>query len=407
MAAAEKKRPFMGALGRNVVFLGVVSGLTDISSEMLYPVMPLFLTTVLGAPMTAVGLIEGVAEAAASLLKAASGLWSDRCGRRKPFVLWGYGLSALSKPLLALARTWPFVLFCRFLDRSGKGLRTSARDALLAASTAPEHMGLAFGFHRAMDTAGAVAGPLATVFFLSVCGLGYRPIFLIAAVPAALGVLVLAAFVEERPLLPNGTAPTPKGVGAGFAALRAAKECFSPDYRRLLLIYGLFAVGNSSDVFLLLKAAHGGLSPTKVVLAYVLYNAVYALAATPAGMLADRLGRTRTLAAGLAVFAAVYLGFARAAVGPWFWLLFPVYGCYTALADSSLNAAIAERCAAQNRAAAMGLFQGTIGLLALVASLAAGWLWSHVSAAAPFYLGAACAAAAAPLLLLIPVRARS
>ncbi|MCX5797370.1 MAG: MFS transporter [Elusimicrobia bacterium] len=397
---------FLKNIGRNVVFLGVVSGLTDISSEMLYPIMPLFLTTVLGAPMTVVGLIEGVAEATASLLKAASGLWSDRAGRRKPFVLWGYGLSALSKPLLALAGAWPFVLFCRFLDRTGKGVRTSARDALITASSEPEHWGRAFGFHRAMDTAGAVAGPLATVFLLSVCGLGYRSIFLIAAIPAVLGVLVLAAFVEERRSSPDGTA-APRGGAAGLATLRVASSGFSADYKRFLLVYGLFAVGNSSDVFLLLKAAQGGLSPTKVVLAYVLYNAVYALAATPAGMLADRLGRTRTLAAGLAVFAAVYLGFARVAAGPWFWLLFPVYGCYTALAESSLNAAIAERCTAQNRATAMGLFQGTVGVLALAASLAAGWLWTQVSPAAPFYLGAACAAAAAPLLLLLPERARS
>jgi MFS family permease len=398
MSASEPLRQdtpsFFSRIGRNVVLLGVVSGLTDISSEMLYPVIPLFLTTVLGAPMTVVGLIEGVAEATASLLKAASGLWSDRAGRRKPFVLWGYGLSALSKPLLALAGAWPFVLFCRFLDRSGKGVRTSARDALLAGSTASEHWGQAFGFHRAMDTAGAVAGPLATVFLMSVCGLGYRPIFLIAAAPAALGVLVLAAFVQDKTVIPSARTP---GTGRPLP----------PEFWRFLLVYGIFALGNSSDAFLLLKAAHGGLSPTRVVLAYVLYNAVYAVAATPAGFLADRLGRTRSLAAGLAVFAAAYLGFARAEAGPWFWLLFPVYGFYGALAESALKAAVAERCVPENRATALGVFQGATGALALAASLAAGWLWSHVSAAAPFYLGAACAAAAAPLLLLIPVRART
>jgi MFS family permease len=416
MATAEKRRPFLETIGKNVVCLGVVSGLTDISSEMLYPVMPLFLTSVLGAPMTVVGLIEGVAEATASLLKAASGFWSDSAGSRKPFVLWGYGLSALSKPLLSLARAWPFVLFCRFLDRSGKGVRTSARDALLAASVEPKHLGLAFGFHRAMDTAGAVAGPLVTVVLLSVCGLGYRAIFLIAAVPAVLGVAVLAAFVEERRLPPSrqGAPPAqaqavlapPQGAD-GLATLRAARGVFTPDYTRFLLVYGLFSLGNSSDAFLLLKAARGGLSPTSVVLAYVLYNAVYAAAATPAGLLADRLGRTRCLAGGLAVFAATYLGFARAAAGRWFWLLFPVYGFYGALAESALKAAVVERCVPENRATAMGVFQGATGILALAASLAAGWLWGHVSAAAPFYLGAACAAAAVPLLLVLPVRARS
>ncbi|OGS41959.1 MAG: hypothetical protein A3J82_09755 [Elusimicrobia bacterium RIFOXYA2_FULL_69_6] len=400
---------FLKSIGRNVIFLGIVSGLTDISSEMLYPIMPLFLTAVLGAPMTVVGLIEGVAEATASLLKAAGGFWSDRAGRRKPFVLWGYGLSAASKPLLALAGAWPFVLFCRFLDRTGKGVRTAARDALLTASTSSEHWGAAFGFHRAMDTAGAVAGPLLTVLLLSVFGMSYRSIFLIAAVPAVLGVAVLWAFVEERRLSPDGAA-SPRGGEAGLAARSAAssiKNIFTPEYTRFFLVYGLFAVGNSSDAFLLLKAKAGGLSATQVVLAYVLYNAVYALAATPAGMLADRIGRTRVLAAGLVVFALAYLGFARADGGAAFWLLFPVYGLYGALAESSLKAAVSERCPAGDRAAALGLFQGAAGLLALVASLAAGWLWSRVSASAPFYLGAACAAAAACLLAGFPVRARS
>ena len=387
---------FLKSIGRNVIFLGIVSGLTDISSEMLYPIMPLFLTAVLGAPMTVVGLIEGVAEATASLLKAAGGFWSDRAGRRKPFVLWGYGLSAASKPLLVLAGAWPFVLFCRFLDRTGKGVRVAARDALLTASAPPERWGAAFGFHRAMDTAGAVAGPLLTVLLLSVFGMSYRSIFLIAAIPAVLGVVVLAYFVEERRSSPDGAA-SPISI----------KKIFTPDYTRFLLVYGLFALGNSSDAFLLLKAKAGGLSATQVVLAYVLYNAVYALAATPAGMLADRIGRTRVLAAGLAVFALAYLGFARADGGAAFWLLFPVYGLSGALAESSLKASVAERCSAGDRAAALGLFQGAAGLLALVASLAAGWLWSRVSASAPFYLGAGCAAAAACLLAGFPVRARS
>jgi len=374
-------------IGRNVFFLGIVSGLTDVSSEMLYPVMPLFLTGTLHAPMTVVGLIEGVAEATASIFKALSGRWSDRARRRKPFVVWGYGLSALAKPLLALARAWPMALFCRFLDRLGKGVRTSARDALITASTEPAHWGKAFGFHRAMDTAGAAAGPLLSVLLMSVFGLGYRSLFLLAAVPAALGVLVLAARVEDRP------------VEAAPAAHIAAP--LSPELKRFLLIYGIFALGNSSDAFLLLKAAQGGLSPVHVILAYVLYNSVYALAATPAGALADRIGRTRTLAAGLAVFAAAYFGFSRAESGIWFWPLFAVYGFYGALAESSLKAAIAERCVPEARATAMGVFQGATGMLALAASLAAGWLWSQVSAAAPFLLGAACAGAAALLLFIV------
>jgi MFS family permease len=372
-------------ISRNVVFLGIVSGLTDISSEMLYPVLPLFLTRVLMAPMTAVGLIEGIAEASASIFKAASGLWSDRLRRRKPFVVWGYGLSALSKPLLSLAGAWPWVLACRFLDRTGKGIRTSSRDALLAASTEPANWGRAFGFHRAMDTAGAFAGPLLSLFLLSVCGLGYRSLFLLAAIPAALGVWVLATRVEDR-------------VVESTSAKTSWFPPFSPEFKRFLFIYGLFAFGNSSDVFLLLKAAQGGLSPTQVILAYVLYNGVYALAATPAGALADKIGRDKTLAMGLAVFAATYFGFAQVEHGPWFWPLFAVYGFYGALAESSLKAAISQRSSPENRGAVMGVFQGACGFLALIASVLAGWLWSHVSPQAPFLLGAACAGVSALLL---------
>ncbi len=379
----------MKKISRNVVLLGIVSGLTDISSEMLYPVLPLFLTRVLRAPMTAVGLIEGVAEAAASIFKAAGGLWSDRRRQRKPFIVWGYGLSALSKPLLALAAAWPWVLVCRFLDRTGKGIRTSPRDALLASSTDPEDWGKAFGFHRAMDTAGAFVGPLLSILLLSLCGLSYRSLFLLAAIPAALGVWLLAARVEEK------TVETSSVQASVFPS-------FSPEIKRFLFIYGIFAFGNSSDVFLLLKAARGGLSPTQVILAYVLYNGVYALAATPAGALADRLGRDKTLALGLAVFAATYFGFAQAERGPWFWFLFTVYGFYGALAESSLKAAISQRSSAESRGAVMGVFQGACGLLALAASVLAGWLWSHVSPQAPFLLGAACAGASALLLVVLP-----
>lgn len=385
-------RPWLKAIGRNVVLLGVVSGLTDISSEMLYPIMPLFLTTTLHASMSVVGLIEGTAEATASLLKAASGLWSDRCRRRKPFVVWGYGLSALSKPLLAWAGAWPAVLGCRFLDRLGKGVRTSARDALLAASTPPEHWGKAFGFHRAMDTAGAALGPLLSILLMTVFGLDYRAIFLAAAIPAALGVMVLISRVQEHP------APAPES----SSPADGETPRLSRDLKFFLLIYCLFALGNSSDAFLLLKAAQGGMRPTQVILAYVLYNMVYALAAAPAGALADRMGRTRTLTAGLTVFAVAYLGFARAETGLGFWPLFAIYGCYGALAESSLKAAIAQRSAARARATALGIFQGAAGLSALAASLAAGWLWTHVSARAPFLLGAGCAASAALLLLFLP-----
>ena len=184
-------------LGKNIIFLGVVSGLTDISSEMLYPVIPVFLTSVLNAPMSVVGLIEGIAESTASVLKIAGGWWSDKISKRKPFVVGGYALSALAKPLMALAFSWHFVLLARFIDRVGKGVRTSARDALISSSTGKEHWGKAFGFHRAMDTLGAAVGPLVALLLFKLLGDGaYRQIFLIAFIPAVLGVLVLVYFVK-------------------------------------------------------------------------------------------------------------------------------------------------------------------------------------------------------------------
>ena len=252
-------------------------------------------------------------------------MWSDRRGRRKPFVVCGYGLSAVAKPLLALAGAWPMVLFCRFLDRAGKGVRTSARDALLTSSAPPKMWGRAFGFHRAMDTAGAVIGPLVTLLLLSYLGISYRSIFLLAAIPAALGVAVLAMCVKESSSIETSD------------AVRAPRAPLSPELKRFFLIYGVFALGNSSDAFLILKAARGGLIFSQVILAYVLYNAVYALAATPAGALADRFGRTRALAADSRSSAAVYLGFAEARSALWFWPLFAAYGFYGALAESSLR----------------------------------------------------------------------
>ncbi|MBI5208496.1 MAG: MFS transporter [Elusimicrobia bacterium] len=383
---------FKEGLTRNVVLLGAVSFLTDISSEMLYPILPLFLTGVLHAPMTAVGLIEGVAEATASLLKAASGWWSDRTPRRKPFTVWGYGLSALSKPVLALAASWHVVLLSRFLDRVGKGVRGAARDALIADSTDSRFWGKAFGLHRAMDTLGAAIGPLVALFLLEVRHLSYQQVFVLAFAPAALGVLVLAGLVSEtpRPLPPRPSAPQ----GVSPAAL-------SPGLKRFLLVYGVFAAGNSSDVFILLKAKQAGFTTVAVILAYVGYNIVYALAAAPAGWLSDRMGRGRTLACGLALFAGVYLGFGLAKTGAALWTLFGIYGLYAALTEGVAKAMVADLSCPANRGTAMGAFHGSCGLMAFAASGAAGLLWSKVSPAAPFLLAAVCGCVSAVLMLAL------
>ena len=367
-------------LSRNVTFLGVVSGLTDISSEMLYPLVPVFLTSVLGAPMQVVGLIEGVAEATASFVKILGGRLSDRYNVRKPFVVAGYSLSAISKPVLALAAGWHFVLFSRFIDRVGKGLRTSARDALIAGSVDKAHWGKAFGFHRAMDTLGAALGPLTALAMIHFMGSekpDYRFIFLAAFVPALLGVGVLVYFVKE------GVRPRPAGAPA------PAPEPMSRDFKTFVALYAVFALGNSSDVFLIMKARELGFSLTGIILAYTGYNLVYALLASPAGWLSDRLGKIKTMAFGFAVFAAVYLGFALAD-RPWMiWPLFALYGFYGAFNEGIAKAVVSHLSTGGNRASAMGYFQGTLGFLTFAASALAGFLWDRVSPAAPFAVGAA------------------
>jgi len=379
-------------LTRNVTFLGLVSGFTDISSEMLYPIVPIFLTSVLGAPMSVVGLIEGVAESTASFLKILGGRWSDKAGKRKPFVVAGYGLSAVSKPILALAATWHFVLFSRFIDRVGKGLRTSARDALIANSIPKEHWGKAFGFHRAMDTLGAAIGPLVALLMLntmSPAAPNYRLIFMAAFIPALLGVLVLVYFVKEA-------APAP-GPAQDASAPSAA---MTSDFKTFVALYAIFAVANSSDVFLIMKAKSAGFSTTHVILAYTGYNLVYAFLAAPAGWIADKLGKIKTMIFGFLVFSAVYFGFSIADRGWMIWGLFALYGFYGAFNEGIAKAVISHLSSGHNRASAMGYFQGTMGLLTFFASTMAGLLWTKFSPAAPFLAGAVCALISAAALAI-------
>lgn len=388
-------RDMKQGLTRNVTFLGVVSGLTDISSEMLYPIVPIFLTSVLGAPMQIVGMIEGLAEATASFVKILGGRLSDKAGTRKPFVIAGYSLSAFSKPLLALASTWHFVLFSRFIDRLGKGMRTSARDALIAGSTDKANWGKAFGFHRAMDTLGAAIGPLTALAMIEYMGAAkpdYRLIFITAFIPAALGVLVLIYFVKE-------VAAPPAAPGAPAAAPMSA------DFKKFVALYAIFALGNSSDVFLIMKAKTMGFTLTHVILAYTGYNLVYAALATPAGWLSDKLGKINTMVFGFLVFAAVYVGFATATKGWMVWALFALYGFYGAFNEGISKAVISHLSTGENRASAMGYFQGALGFLTFAASALAGFLWDKVSPAAPFFVGA-CGALLAGAALTVWARAK-
>ncbi len=398
--AAREPSPIRG-ISRNVFVLALVSLCTDTSSEMVYPLVPLFLTGVLGVPATVVGLIEGLAEAAANVLKLVSGRITDQRGGRRAWIFAGYGLSALSKPLLALATVWPLVLLARLVDRVGKGTRGTPRDAVIAVSSEPATRGSAFGFHRSMDTIGAVAGPLAGYTLLTWTAQNFQLVFLLAAIPAVIGVLLIGRVRE------------PRRVARRVPAARATAVSFTwrgapPTYHAFLYIGLLFALGNSSDAFLILRAHNLGMGTLATVLAYAVYNVVYAAAGWPAGILSDRLGRRGILVAGFALFALVYggIGLARGSLAVW--PLFALYGLYIALTDGVTKAYITDLVPSDQRGGALGLYAAATGITALVASVLAGLLWDHVSPAAPFYLGAATALVAAVAAgLLLPRRLAS
>jgi MFS family permease len=382
-ATNDKPAPAPG-LFKNVIRLGWVSGLTDVSSEMLYAVTPLFLTQVLKASMSTLGLIEGLAEGTASVLKGLSGWHSDRLRRRKAYVLAGYSLSALAKPLIALAVGWPAVLFARVMDRFGKGVRTTARDALIADSTPPEMHGRAFGLHRAMDTGGALVGVAISLLLLWLLktrepeASAFRLLYWLAFLPALAGVLLIFWVREIKPQ----PAAHPR---------RALDLHFGARFYAVLALFSVFTLGLSSDAFLLLRAKQVGWSAEAVIGAYLCYNASYALLSYPVGRIADRMRKETLLACGLLVYAFVYFGFA-VLPSPWLvWPLFLIYGVYIALTEGVSKALISNLVPSASRGTALGLFYMVTGLLAVLASVAAGWLWDHVSIAAPFYLGAAMA----------------
>jgi MFS family permease len=373
----------------NVLAFGVVSFLTDVSSEMIYPLLPLFLTAVLGAGPAFLGAIEGIAESTSALLKLVSGKLSDRVSRRKPLVVAGYGLSALARPLIALATAPAFVLAVRFCDRIGKGVRTSPRDALIADSVEPELRGRAYGFHRSMDHAGALLGPLLAAGLLGWFGFELRTVFWCAAIPGVLAVALLLVGVREQP--------------RPVAATRDAGRALLPrgQLRTYLLILLLFTLGNSSDAFLLLRAGELGITPTLLPLLWAFFHLVKMLGAFPFGALSDRIGRRGVIVAGWGVYAAAYLGFALA-TEPWhIWLLFAGYGIFYGLTEGAEKALIADLAPEAERGGAFGWFNATIGLGALPASLLFGALWQWFGPLAAFGCGAALAAVAAGLLLVL------
>jgi len=387
------------ALPRTVIVLGLVSFFTDLSSEMIYPLLPMFLAGALAAGAVSLGLIEGVAESTASLLKVFSGIWSDRFRSRKVPVLAGYGLSSLVRPLIGLAWSWPVVLVMRFSDRIGKGVRTSPRDALLADVTEPAIRGRAYGLHRSMDHAGSVVGPLAAAALLAL-GLELRSVFLLAALPGIVVIFLVAVGIKERRAAPAAQAPDSRlptsPSGPSFSA--AAWKSMSPDFKRLMLALLVFTLGNSTDAFLLLRLSGAGFAPETVALLWSGHSVVKMVSTYFGGRLSDRLGYRGMIAGGWLLYALVYLAFGVVSA-PWALVsIFMVYGVYFGLTEPAEKAWVASLVPPDLRGTAFGFYHGTIGLAALPASLVFGILWHVFGAPVAFGTGAALAAVALGLI---------
>ncbi len=386
-------------LPRNVWVVAVTSLFNDISSEMIFNLLPLFLANVLGVRTAVIGLVDGVAETTASLSKIYFGALSDRLGRRKGLAVLGYGLSTFAKPFLYFANAWGWVLAVRFADRMGKGIRTAPRDALVAASVDEKTRGLAFGFHRAGDTAGAFLGlaAAALIVWLTQSGAAtlsrrtFQIAVLVSIIPAMLAVLLLALGAREA----GGTKPA--------ASLNLSLKGWDGRFKAFLLVVVVFTLGNSSDAFIILRGQERGLNVLQVMLMLMTFNLVYAGLSTPLGSLSDKIGRRKLILAGWLAFGLVYLGFALARTGWLVWLLFGLYGTYYAATEGTARALIADLVPESQRGSAYGLYNAAVGLTTLPASLIAGLLWQGAGAwqgfgpAAPFLFGAGLALLAALL----------
>jgi MFS family permease len=393
-------KPSIKQLPRNIWAVGLTSFFMDVSSEMVLNILPLFLANVLGIKTDIIGLIEGFAEATASILKLFSGWLSDRMGGRKWLAVLGYGLSAVSKPFFYFANSWELVAGVRWADRIGKGVRTAPRDALVADSVTKETRGLAFGFHRALDTAGAMVGIIIAVLIvwltqknsLDLSKHTFQIIVLISLLPAFLAVLSLILGARDVAIQEKRAAPkfSLRGMGRSFTIF--------------LVIVSIFTLGNSSDAFLVLRAQNLGISVVGILIMLVMFNLIYSLVSTPAGILSDRVGRHRLIVGGWLVYAAIYLGFALARASWQVWLLYVVYGVYYGMAFGSANALVADLVPDTLRGTAYGTYNATIGILAFPASFIAGVLWQGIGSwngfgpSAPFLFGGSLALMAAFLM---------
>jgi MFS family permease len=377
----------------NVIVTGIASLLTDVSTEMTYPLIPLYISA-LGAPPAVIGLIEGFAESTASVLRVFSGWFSDRLRRRKPVAIAGYASSTVGKLLLYISTGWGLVFAGRMVDRFGKGIRTAPRDALIADSTAKGGRGTAFGLHRALDTLGAAVGVLAAIWLVSRMGHSlvphdYQRLFLVSLIPAALGVMALLFARERRKQAEARKLP------------RLSLKLLPTRLRWFLFVVFLFSLGNSSNQFLILRAKNLGMSVLAALAAYLLYNVVYSILSYPAGRLSDRIGRKRLLVAGYAFYGIVYIGFALARGPEAVWILFAIYGAFSALNEGLEKALVADVSPPEHRGTFVGLHSTLTGVGLLPASLLAGGLWSLFGAPAPFWFGGALGLLAAVGLAIV------
>ncbi|MCE5195376.1 MAG: MFS transporter [Nitrospiraceae bacterium] len=384
---ADKK---IAGLERNVFFAGLVSFFMDFSSEMIYPLVPIFLSSVLGVNKSVIGLIEGIAESTASLLKVFSGWFSDKIGKRKILLIAGYGISTLSRPIVALSTLWSHVLAFRIVDRFGKGIRGAPRDAIIAESTLQKNLGRSFGFHRAMDTLGAVAGPAIAFIILLLFSGNYRLVFWLSMIPGIIAVLIIILFIKEK-----------KAAHTASKIPKFSLKDFDWRYRAFILVTTLFAIGNSSDVFLILRASNIGVKETHIPILYLTFNLVYALTSLPAGILSDRIGRKRVMLAGFILFGCVYWGFAAASEQKHIWGLFILYGVFMGMTEGVQRAYLGTIIPEKFIATGYGIYNTFVGLAVFPASVVAGYLWDKYGPQATFYYGSITAFSSALLFLII------
>ncbi|KZL92627.1 MFS transporter [Clostridium magnum] len=380
----EKEKKVLG-IERNIFFTGITSLLTDTTTKMIYAIMPLFLMSI-GASKTEVSLIEGIAESTASVLKALSGWWSDKIGKNKPFMVIGYGFTAILSPLFSMVTSPLQVLVIRFSERIGKGIRTAPRDSLVAGSSSDSEKGKSFGFHKAMDNSGAVLGPLLAFTILSVFPGDYRKVFMFSILPGLLGLLTIIFFVKEAK---KSKAAIPKTI---------AFKDFSTKYYIFLWIAFIFTLGNSTDALLLIKANDIGIKSLFIPLVYLIFNSVSVVFAVPMGVLSDKFGRERLIIFGYMLYSIIYLGFGRTNNKILVILLFVLYGLYSAATDGIQKALVSDLIDKNKRGTGLGIYNSLIGITLLPASLIAGILYDKVNNSAPFYFGSVMALIAAILM---------